>query len=74
MVFSVFIKMEQLYPWFSPFFFLFFFLVLAHKEFIWSGIFLNLPISFELEQCIVLYILTLLQTAERKAVCMIMCL
>lgn len=71
MVFSVFIKMEQLYPWFSSFFF---FLVLAHKEFILSGIFLNLPINFELEQCIVLYILTLLQTAERKAVCMIMCL
>lgn len=56
------------------FFFLFLFLVLAHREFILSGIFLNLPTNFELKQCIVLYILTILQTAEHKAVCMIMCL
>lgn len=39
-----------------------------------NAILINLPIWFKLKQCTILYILTFLQVAESKVMCMVMCL
>lgn len=41
---------------------------------LFNAILINLPIRLQLKQCTILYILTFLQTAESKVMCMTMCL